>query len=67
MDGLTSKLEVTFWMVLCLSTSIIFSVGWYVDIRASEYVAFNKKGLNRLQVQELGIQVELGNDATSNY
>jgi hypothetical protein len=35
-----------------------------VDSGASRHMTFNKKAFNRLQEQEDGIQVELGNDAT---
>jgi hypothetical protein len=63
-DELASKLETTFSMVSCLSTNTISGVGWYVDSGASKHMTFNKKAFNKLQEQEDGIQVELGNDAT---
>jgi hypothetical protein len=63
-DELASKLETTFSMVSCLSTNTISGVGWYVDNGASRHMTFNKKAFNRLQEQEVDIQVELGDDAT---
>jgi hypothetical protein len=51
-------------MVSCLSSNIVSSVGWYVDSGASRHMTYDKKLFSRLQEQEGGMSVELGDDAT---
>jgi hypothetical protein len=35
-DDLSSKLETRFFMVSCLSSNMVFGVGWYVDSGGSK-------------------------------
>jgi hypothetical protein len=63
-DELSSKLEIHFFMVLCLSSNFVFGVVWYVDSGASKHMTSNKRAFNKLQEHETSMQVELGDDAT---
>jgi hypothetical protein len=63
-DELASQLETTFSMVSCLSSNTVSSVGWYVDSGASRHMTYDRKLFNKLQEQEGGMSVELGDDAT---
>jgi hypothetical protein len=51
-------------MVFCLSSNIIFSIGWYVNSGASRHMTYDRSLFSRLQEQEGGMSVELGDDAT---
>jgi hypothetical protein len=43
---------------------LVSSVGWYVDNGASRHMTYDRSLFNRIQEQEGGMSVELGDDAT---
>jgi hypothetical protein len=38
---LSSKIEIDFFMVICLSTNIVSGAGWYVNNEESRHMTFN--------------------------
>jgi hypothetical protein len=51
-------------LVSCLSSNTMSSVGWYVDNGALRHMTYDRSLFNRIQEQEGGMSVELGDDAT---
>lgn len=62
MDELSSKLETHFSMVSSLSSNTIFVVEWNVGNGASKHMTSNKRVLNKLQEQQVSMQVEHSDD-----
>ena len=50
-------------LLSCLSSNIVSSVGWCVDIGASRHITYNRSLFSRFQEQEGGMCMVLGDDA----
>jgi hypothetical protein len=47
-----------------LYSNIVSSVGWYLDIKSSRHMTYNRSPFNRFYEKEGGMSVEVGDNAT---
>jgi hypothetical protein len=63
MNEFVAKFEKYFLLVSFLSTSTISRNAWYVDNEVSRHMTSTRQLFSSLKKQDLGVQVELGDDA----